>query len=147
MSKSRPSRDSNFLAIAEVVSEMATCPRASVGAILVLEGRIIATGYNGAPAGRKHCTEVGCLMEDNHCQRAIHAETNAIAQAATSGTNCFGATMYVYSSRGDEAICRECNKIVLSAGIFRVVINNNEYRYSPSVESALGPVDITAQGD
>lgn len=118
----RPSWDEYFLEIAKLVSTRATCPRASVGAVLVLDKRIVATGYNGAPPGEPHCTEVGCLMEDGHCQRAIHAEVNAIAQAAQFGVAVRGATLYVYDSLGRGRECRECRKVVKAAGVMKVVV-------------------------
>lgn len=81
----RISKDDYFFGIAEAVSRRATCPRLSVGAVLVRDGFVIATGYNGAPSGAFHCTEVGCEVEANHCVRVIHAEINALLQAARCG--------------------------------------------------------------
>ena len=78
----RPDWDSYFLKIAYAVSERSTCDRAFVGCVLVLEKRILTTGFNGSPAGQGHCDEIGHLMVDGHCVRTIHAETNAIIQAA-----------------------------------------------------------------
>jgi len=67
--------------IARTVSTRATCPRASVGCVLVREHRILTTGYNGAPRGVAHCTDAGCWVVNDHCQRATHAEANAVVQA------------------------------------------------------------------
>ena len=115
--KPRLSWDEYFREIAKLVSTRSTCPRASVGAILVKDKRIIATGYNGALPGEPHCTVIGCDMQDNHCQRAIHAEVNAIAQAAKFGVSVIGAVFYIYMSRGDIGPCRECRKVISAAGI------------------------------
>ena len=81
----RPDWDSYFMKIANAVSERSTCDRAQVGCVLVLEKRILTTGFNGSPTGQPHCDEVGHLMVEGHCVRTIHAETNAIIQAALHG--------------------------------------------------------------
>lgn len=114
----RPTWDTYFLRIAEAVASRATCPRARCGAVLVIENRIVSTGYNGAPPGHPHCGDEGCLIEDDHCQRAIHAEVNAVVFARR---DLRGATMYVYKqntggSIGYEA-CRECRKVMAAAGV------------------------------
>lgn len=114
----RPSWDDYFLAIAEVVSRRSTCPRARVGAVIVSpDNRILATGYNGSPPGEPHCDDVGCLVVDNHCQRTLHAEVNAIAFAARAGIRLEGSRLYIWSSRGDITPCRECEKVRKAAGI------------------------------
>lgn len=109
------------MAIAEAVSTRSTCPRARVGAVVVVDNRVIATGYNGAAPGEEHCTDVGCLVEDGHCQRALHAEVNAIAQCARMGVSCKNASLYIYFEGSDvshyDAPCRECMKVIKSAGI------------------------------
>lgn len=129
----RPSWDDYFLNIAKEVSKRSTCPRASVGAVIVKDHRILSTGYNGAPPGEPHCTDVGCLMENNHCERTIHAETNAVAQAARFGVLINGATLYFwsvryhteeqYSGNAGEPVdaCNKCEQIMKSAGIVKVV--------------------------
>lgn len=107
----RPTRDENFMRIAEVVSERATCPRARIGAVIVsAENRILSTGYNGAPPGEPHCTDVGCDVVDGHCQRAIHAEVNAVVFARGS---LAGSRLYVYG----RGVCRECAKVLKAAGV------------------------------
>ena len=116
----RKSWEGYFIDIAQLVSTRATCPRASVGAVLVLDKRIVSTGYNGAPPNQPHCIDEGCLMEEGHCQRVIHAEVNAIAQAARMGIRIEGATLYYYDTQARE-VCRECQKVVKAAGIVRVV--------------------------
>lgn len=115
---SRPTRDDYFNQIALVVSTRATCPRRSVGAVLVSPDHyILATGYNGSLPGTPHCLEVGCLMEDNHCQRAIHGEVNAIAQAAKRGISLEGSRLYLYTSNEMLPPCRECTKVLLATGV------------------------------
>lgn len=119
----RPDWTTYFLRMAKVASERATCNRAKVGAVLVSDGFILATGYNGAPAGEPHCLNEGCIVEDGHCQRAIHAEVNAIGQAARRGTSTLGARLYIYKENsGSEGInaCRECTKVIQAAGIQEV---------------------------
>jgi len=120
----RQNWDEYFMNIAQTVSTRATCPRASVGAVIVKNNRIISTGYNGAPAGEPHCTEVGCLMENDHCQRAIHAETNAVVQAARFGLPIDGATLYYWDSLDRPAdSCVKCSQVMKAAGIARIVGN------------------------
>lgn len=111
--------DEYFLAMAKLVSTRSTCPRASVGAVLVKRKRMIATGYNGSLPGLPHCEDVGvgCLLEDGHCQRAIHAEVNAIAQTARFGLSVEGAVLYFYDSENRQQPCRECMKVINAVGI------------------------------
>ncbi len=121
----RPSWDEYFLSIAKLVASRATCLRRKVGAVVVKDQRILATGYNGAPAGLKHCDEVGCLRdklgippgERQELCRGIHAEQNAIVQAATSGVDIRGATLYCTNQP-----CILCTKLLIGAGIIRVVV-------------------------
>jgi dCMP deaminase len=119
----RPSLDSYFMMMARLAAERATCDRKSVGAVLVRENRQISTGYNGSPPGAPHCTDhgVGCLMADNGegkvgCIRTVHAEANAIAHAARFGHSTEGSTLYVTLMP-----CLSCAKIIVSAGVVRVV--------------------------
>ena len=116
----RPDWGQYFLNIAEEVASRSTCPRASVGAVIVRDNRILSTGYNGALSGKPHCTEVGCLMVNGHCERTIHAETNAVAQAARFGISLDGATMYLWSNTGIPE-CTKCSQVVETAGITKVV--------------------------
>ena len=106
----RPDWDSYFMKIAYAVSERSTCDRAFVGCVLVLEKRILTTGFNGSPAGQDHCDEAGHLMVDGHCVRTIHAETNAIIQAALHGVSTRGCTCYV-----THFPCINCTKALISA--------------------------------
>jgi len=120
MADTRPSWDEYFMRIAKEVATRATCPRRSVGAVIVLDRRILTTGYNGAPHGLAHCTEVGCKIVDGHCQRALHAEQNAILQAALNGVSTRGATVYVTCQP-----CNACAKMIINAGIVRVVFEGD----------------------
>jgi dCMP deaminase len=102
--------------IAQTVSSRSTCPRAAVGCVLVREHRILTTGYNGAPRGVAHCTEVGCTMVNDHCQRATHAEANAVVQGALHGVSLQDATAYC-----THQPCINCSKLLISAGIRKVI--------------------------
>jgi len=112
----RPDWDSYFMKIAYSVSERSTCDRAFVGCILVREKRILTTGFNGSPTGQAHCDEVGHLLVDGHCIRTIHAETNAIIQAALHGISIKNSTCYV-----THFPCLNCTKALINAGITRLV--------------------------
>lgn len=112
---SRPDWEYYFMDIAGRVALRSTCPRRSVGAVIVKQKRILATGYNGAPSGMDHCTDVGCLMVDGHCVRTLHAEQNAILQAAQFGVSTQGAEIFTTSSP-----CLNCAKMIINAGITRV---------------------------
>jgi len=137
----RPDWDTYFLNIAREVATRSTCPRASVGAIIVKDNRILSTGYNGALPGEPHCFEVGCLIVNNHCERTIHAETNAVVQAAKFGVNINGSTLYCWSERHQTAepfegtptdigkqvaSCIKCNQVMKAAGIVKVVGRVND---------------------
>jgi dCMP deaminase len=98
------------------VARRSTCNRAQVGAIIVRDKRILTTGYNGSPTGLPHCTDVGCLMVNGHCVRTLHAEQNAIIQAALHGVSTAGGTLYI-----THQPCLTCAKMIINAGIRRVV--------------------------
>lgn len=109
----RPDRGELFMQVAELFGRRGTCLRAHVGAVVVLNARIISTGYNGAPPGAAHCTEVGCLEgPDGGCIRTTHAELNAIVWAAREGIALKGATLY-----STHEPCLGCAKAVATAGI------------------------------
>lgn len=119
----RPSWDSYFMQIAHLVKTRATCPRRQVGALIVRDRRILSTGYNGAPRGLPHCPEGGPdhdwprgCMRAGHCIRSLHAEQNALLQAAQIGVPCEGADIYVTCQP-----CNACAKMVINAGIRRVI--------------------------
>lgn len=118
MEKTRPSWDDYFMTIARIVATRATCDRLHAGAVLVKNKRIVSTGYNGSPPNLPHCDDSGHLLEEGHCVRTIHAEHNALLQAAvTGGTGTQGATLYTMYSP-----CIHCAKYVVAAGVIRVVV-------------------------
>lgn len=108
--------DTYFMEIAEQVATRATCDRKHVGAVIVRDKTILSTGYNGSIRGLEHCDDVGHMMEAGHCVRTIHAEANAIIQAAKNGVAIEGAFIYVTASP-----CWNCFKMVANAGIKRIV--------------------------
>jgi dCMP deaminase len=120
----RPSWDEYFMEISELVKTRSTCIRRQVGAAIVLDRRIIATGYNGAPKGTTHCDVAGCIREKmkipsgerHELCRAIHAEQNAVVQAAYSGVSVKGATIYVTCQP-----CSMCAKSLINAGIVKII--------------------------
>ena len=112
----RASWDEYFMSIAQVVSTRSTCPRKYVGSVIVRNRTILSTGYNGSIRGMPHCSDVGHMMEDGHCVATIHAEANAIIQAARNGVNIDTATCYVTASP-----CWNCFKQLANAGIVRIV--------------------------
>ena len=114
----RPSWTQYFLNVAEVVSTRATCPRRAVGSVIVKDKQILSSGYNGAVRNTSHCTEVGCLIEDNHCQRVIHSEVNALIQAAKYGISVNEATIYI-----NTFPCFNCTKLLINSGIKRIIFN------------------------
>lgn len=116
-----------FINIARDVSHRATCPRAKVGAVIVKDHRIIATGYNGAPASEPHCYDEGCLMKNDHCYRAIHAEVNAVCQAAKFGLSVDGAILYYFDSLGRPESCHNCIQVMKAAGLVGVMDRNQTY--------------------
>ena len=108
----RVSWDEYFMNIARVVATRATCDRKHVGAVLVRDKTILSTGYNGSIRGLPHCTEAGHMMEDGHCVATVHAEANAIIQAAKNGVAIEGATIYTTASP-----CWPCFKLIANAGL------------------------------
>jgi dCMP deaminase len=132
----RPNWDSYFMKIAAAVSERSTCDRAMVGCVLVRDKRILTTGFNGSPAGQEHCDEIGHLMVDGHCVRTIHAETNAIIQAALHGVSTRDATCYV-----THLPCINCTKALINAGIIRIVYGE-AYRVDENAMAFLKAAEI-----
>ncbi|MCM8770335.1 MAG: cytidine/deoxycytidylate deaminase family protein [Candidatus Omnitrophica bacterium] len=121
----RPSWDEYFLEVASLVSKRATCLRRRVGAVLVKDKRILATGYNGAPSGLKHCIDIGCLREKlkipsgerHELCRGLHAEQNALIQASLYGVSVKDSTLYATNQP-----CVICAKMLINAGIKEIVI-------------------------
>lgn len=116
MAHPRVGWDEYFMAIAAQVATRSTCDRKHVGAVIVRDKMILATGYNGSLRGGAHCDDVGHLMQDGHCVRTVHAEANAIVQAARNGVGTDGASIYVTASP-----CFSCFKLIANAGIARIV--------------------------
>lgn len=124
----RPSWDEYFMEIVELIKTRSTCLRRQVGALIIKDKRILATGYNGAPIGCRHCTDIGCMREKlqipsgqrHELCRAIHAEQNAIVQAAYSGTSVSEGTMYV-----THQPCVLCAKMAINAGIKKIVFKGD----------------------
>lgn len=120
----RPDWDTYFMEIAGIVARRSTCVRRNVGAVIVKDKRILATGYNGAPSGLAHCRDLGCLREARHVAsgerhelcRGLHAEQNAIIQAAYHGVSIKGAALY-----STHLPCSICVKMIINAGIEQVL--------------------------
>lgn len=134
----RPSWDEYFLGIMEKVGARSTCNRGRSGSVIVRDKRILSTGYVGAPSGINHCDEVGHEMhtvtkndgtESQHCIRTTHAEQNAITQAARVGVKIEGATLYSYMTP-----CYTCAKLIINAGIKRVVAKKDYHAGDRSKE-------------
>jgi dCMP deaminase len=122
---SRPSWDEYFLEIARIVSKRSTCMRRKVGALVVKDRRILATGYNGTPSGITHCAKVGCLRQKlkipsgkrHELCRGLHAEQNVLLQAALYGISLRGSMLYITNFP-----CIICTKMIINAGIKEIVI-------------------------
>jgi dCMP deaminase len=112
----RASWDDYFMNIARVVASRSTCERKFVGAVIVRDRTILSTGYNGSIRGMPHCTDVGHMMVEGHCVATIHAEVNAIIQAAKNGVAIEGAAIYVTASP-----CWNCFKAIANAGMKRII--------------------------
>ena len=129
MSDQRISWDQYFIAQAAILSTRSTCTRLHVGAVLVKNNRIIASGYNGAIAGTPHCTDVGDLIVDGHCIRAVHAEQNAILNAR--GKNLEGCSIYV-----NLFPCHDCARNIIQSGIKKVYYLEDKYKETDSTKAS-----------
>lgn len=136
MSRDRVDFDTYFMQIAHVVATRATCDRKHVGAVIVYGRQIIATGYNGSVSGEPHCDEAGHDMVNGHCVRTVHAEMNAIAQAARHGQRIQGASLYVTAYP-----CWPCFKVIANTGVYRVVYAD-AYNPNPRVQETAGRIGI-----
>jgi len=110
--------DEYFMTIAHVVAARSTCDRKHVGAVIVRDRTILSTGYNGSIRGMPHCDDEGHMMEAGHCVATIHAEANAIIQAARNGVRIEGASIYITASP-----CWSCFKMIANAGIAEIYYN------------------------
>lgn len=134
----RPSWDEYFLKLADTVASRATCDRGRSGCVIVRDRQILVTGYVGSPKGLPHCDEVGHLLKQTihedgsittHCVRTVHAEQNAITQAASLGISLKGATLYCRMTP-----CRTCAMLIINCGITRVVCERKYHAGSESEE-------------
>jgi dCMP deaminase len=150
---SRPSWDEYFIGLVREVAKRATCDRGKSGCLIVRDKRIICTGYVGSPHGMPHCDEAGHLMKrlldeegnaSQHCVRTIHAEQNAICQAARHGTALDGATLYCTMEP-----CRTCAMLIISVGIRRVVAERMYHaaRESRELFAAAGVELVALSGE
>lgn len=121
--------------IAKQVATRATCDRKHVGAVLVRDRTILSTGYNGSIRGLPHCDEVGHMIENNHCVATVHAEANAILQAAKNGVRIDGATLYTTASP-----CWPCFKLVANSGCVRIVYG--EFYRDPRIFEVAGQLNL-----
>jgi dCMP deaminase len=132
----RPSWDEYFMEVAHTIARRATCDRGRSGCVIARDRQLLVTGYVGSPVGLPHCDDVGHLMKkvihedgtiSQHCMRTVHAEQNAICQAARLGISLQGSTLYCLMTP-----CRTCAMLIINCGIVRVV---SEYRYHQAQES------------
>jgi dCMP deaminase len=141
----RPSWDDYFLELANAASSRATCDRGKSGCVIVRDKQVLATGYVGSPAGLPHCDDVGHLMKkviqengeiSEHCLRTVHAEQNAICQAAKRGISIEGATVYQRMTP-----CRTCAMLLINCGIKKVVCER-KYQLAEESEQLLAEAGI-----
>jgi dCMP deaminase len=119
-----------FMNIAHQAATRSTCPRKHVGAVIVRDKTILSTGYNGSLPGLPHCEDVGCMMEEGHCVATVHAEANAILQAAKNGVMISGGELYTTASP-----CWSCFKLIATAGV-KTIYYGEFYRDQRSLEIA-----------
>jgi dCMP deaminase len=141
----RPSWDDYFLELANAASSRATCDRGKSGCVIVRDKQVLATGYVGSPAGLPHCDDVGHLMKkviqengeiSEHCLRTVHAEQNAICQAAKRGISIEGATVYTRMTP-----CRTCAMLLINRGI-KIVVCERKYQLAEESEQLLAEAGI-----
>lgn len=145
MSDDRVSWDEYFMNIAKEVATRATCSRKHVGAVIVRDRTILSTGYNGSIRGLGHCDDDDHMMEDDHCVRTIHAEANAIIQAAKNGTAIDAADIYVTASP-----CWNCFKMIANAGIRRIAFGEfyrDQRIFDISKKLGISLIDLSDKED
>lgn len=133
--------DEYFMRIAVEVSGRSTCERKHVGAVIVRDRNILSTGYNGSIAGLPHCDEIGHMMENGHCVATIHAEANAILQAAKNGVNINGTSIYTTASP-----CWNCFKLIVNAGMRRILFGEfyrDERIFAIAAQLAVELIDLS----
>jgi dCMP deaminase len=126
-----------FMRIAEQVATRATCSRRQVGCVIVSNKNILATGYNGSLPNEEHCFDAGCLIKNKHCIRTIHAETNAINQAAKNGTALQSSTLYCTSKP-----CWSCLKNIISVGIENIYYRQDYHSDNEAYNRAIEKINI-----
>ncbi len=150
--KDRPSWDEYFMELTHLIATRSTCLRRRVGALIVKDKRILCTGYNGAPKNLPHCLDIGCLREKLHIPsgerhelcRGLHAEQNAIIQAATFGISIQGAVLYI-----THYPCSLCIKMILNAGIKKVIYHQgypDDLAKTLAMESSLEILQLDKKG-
>lgn len=142
MASKRADWDVYFMNIARQVATRSTCDRKFVGAVIVRDRTILSTGYNGSIRGCAHCDEVGHLLENGHCVRTVHAEANAVAQAAKNGVRIDGAEIYVTASP-----CWNCFRLLANAGIVRIYYGEfyrDERIHDFAQQAGIELVDLSA---
>jgi len=148
MEYKRPSWDKYFIDVMHTVAERATCDRGRSGCIIVRNKQILVTGYVGSPKGLPHCDDAGHLMKDvihedgtrtSHCMRTVHAEQNAICQAAKLGISLDGATLY-----SKMTPCRTCAMLIINCGIIRVV-SEKKYHVGSESEEMFKTAGVTLE--
>ncbi len=133
--------DVYFMNIARQAATRSTCDRKHVGAVIVRDRTILSTGYNGSIRGSAHCDEVGHLLENGHCVRTVHAEANAVAQAARNGVGIDGAEIYITASP-----CWSCFRLLVNAGVRKIFYGEfyrDERIHDFAAEIGLALVDLS----
>ena len=123
--------------MANAASTRSTCDRKHVGVVIVKNRIVLATGYNGSIRGQPHCSDVGHLLVNNHCVRTVHAETNAIAQAARNGAAIDGATLYT-----NTVPCWECFRVLANTGISSIIYDS-DYGLDPRVKDTAEAINLS----
>lgn len=135
----RANWDVYFMRIAQEAATRATCPRKRVGCVVVRDRSILSTGYNGSLRDLAHCDRAGCVVVEDHCIRTVHAEANAVAQAARLGSRVDGSTVYATAFP-----CWPCFKLLAQTGVTRVVYGE-PYRIALMVAEAADALRITVE--
>lgn len=135
----RPTWDQVFMMHAQIAALRATCPRLHVGAVIVKDNRILSSGYNGAVSGQPHCTDVGCLLIGDNCNRSIHAEQNAITSAARFGISISDSSIYI-----THQPCLVCAKMIIQAGISIVrVLETKPRSYEKEIQELFAYAHVS----
>lgn len=141
----RPNWDEYWLNIMDAVGQRATCPRGKSGCVIVRDNVLLSTGYVGAPKGAPQCDEVGCLIKEikhgdghvsEHCKRTVHAEANAILQAAKNGVRISDGTLYCRMTP-----CRDCAMLIVNSGI-KKVIAKSDYHESAETKQMFDDANV-----